>query len=379
MLRQFHIFGSGGIGQSAILILETCFPGSVYYVYDINFEGMNYYFQDLEENLKIRVFKNEYHISKSPVLAIKGDFVLDCAPGHLAPYVAKIAMSNGIGYINLTEYVNETNIIMELAEFYHDSAIVLQSGVAPGFVNIAGKSLVEKVKSKSHTVKLETLEMMVGALSENARSPHYYAFTWSPIGVATEYLKHSNIVKDHVFTQLNSLDIITSHIINGESLESSHTSGGVADIAQKFASEINNISYQTLRFPGHFHWVKNLIKDKQISDPVILLKEMENTIPFVEDDRIIIYTYLDYYNSMNKLHSLSYSFEVKPDTLFGVKQRAIQLATAIPMVVTIDWVLQRQKRGVITQSMIDTDFVLYHVLVKKYFFTKTAEAEPVLA
>jgi saccharopine dehydrogenase-like NADP-dependent oxidoreductase len=374
----FHIFGSGGIGQSAITVLETCFPGSVYHVYDINFSGMDFYFQNLDENLKRRITQKEYIISKNPQLKVTGDFVLDCTPGHLAPYVATIAINSGLGYINLTEYVDETEIIMKLAEFYQDSAIVLQSGVAPGFVNIAGKKLVEKAKNQFKSVKLDSLQMMVGALSENARAPHYYAFTWSPVGVATEYLKPSDIVKDHKFTKVNSLEFITGHIINGDSLESSHTSGGVADLAVKFASEIKNISYQTLRFPGHFQWVKNLIKDNQISDPQVLLTEMERLIPFVEDDKIIIYTYVDYYNHLNKLHSISASYEVKPHTLFGIKHRAIQLATAIPMVVTIDWVLQNHKSGIITQSMIDTDFILNHELIRKYFHAKIEENETTL-
>ena len=379
MSRQFHIFGSGGIGQSAILVLETCFPGSFYQVYDVSFTGMDLYFLNLDDHLKMRINKNIFDISKNSSCTFEGDYVLDCAPGHLAPYIAKMAMSNGVGYINLTEYVNETEIIKELAEYYNESAIVLQSGVAPGFVNIAGKKLVEKVKADHFSAKLERLEMMVGALSQNARAPHFYAFTWSPIGVATEYLKASNIVENHQFTKIDSLQKITSHIIGGQHFESSHTSGGVADLAEKFASEISNISYQTLRHPGHFQWVKDLIREKSITDPQVLLAEMEKSIPFVEEDQIVVYTYLDYLNAQNKLHSLSASYHMKPHTLFGITQRAIQLATAIPMVVTIDWVMTYKIKGIVTQSMIDTDFVLNHELVKKYFLTKTEEIESLLA
>ena len=31
--------------------------------------------------------------------------------------------------------------------------------------------------------------MKVGALSTHAHAPHFYGFTWSAIGVATEYVK----------------------------------------------------------------------------------------------------------------------------------------------------------------------------------------------
>jgi saccharopine dehydrogenase-like NADP-dependent oxidoreductase len=369
MLKTFHIFGSGGIGQAAILSLECGFPGSHYHVYDVQLESIHRYFSTLEEEVKMRINYHIANVLETKDLEIDGDFVLDCTPGNLSPYVAKIAMRNGIGYINLTEYVNETQIITELAGYYKEAAVILQSGVAPGFVNIAGKSLLNIVDNEYQENQFERLEMMVGALSSNARSPHFYAFTWSPIGVATEYIKSSFIVQDYQLKEVNSLDQISTHIINGQVFESAYTSGGVADIAEKFAASIKNIGYQTLRYPGHFHWIKNLIKDKKIEDPQILLAEMEKQIPFVEEDKIIIFTYLDYFNAQHKLQSTSKYFEVLPRTIFGVPLRAIQIATAIPMVISIDWALNFGIKGLVTQSMIDSDFVLQHELVREYFFT----------
>jgi saccharopine dehydrogenase-like NADP-dependent oxidoreductase len=373
MNKNFHIFGSGGIGQAAIVALESCFMGSFYHVYDIRFDDMNRYFTDLDENVKLRITQHNIDLSKTFVGEIDGDFVLDCTPGVFAPKVASLAMQNEMGYINLTEYVEETEIICDLAKSYSSAAVILQSGVAPGFVNIVGKKLIEKVQTEHPKSTLETLDMMVGALSDNARSPHFYAFTWSPIGVATEYLMPSNLVENHQELKVDSLAKISSHIIDGFSYESSHTSGGVADMAEIFASQIKNISYQTLRYPGHFQWVKDLIKNKKITDPKVLLSEMEKEVPFVEDDKIIIYTYLDYLNDNKKLQSVSKSYEVKPQTIFGVKLRAIQVATAIPMIVSVDWAMSFGKKGLVTQSMIDADFFLNHKLIVNIFLENGVE------
>ena len=328
---------------------------------------MNLYFANLDEDINLRINQIVIDMRNIASLDIYGDFVLDCTPGVFAPKVAHIAMQNEMGYINLTEYVEETESISKMAKSYSSAAVILQSGVAPGFVNIVGKNLIENVQTDQPDNRLETLEMMVGALSENARSPHFYAFTWSPIGVATEYLMPSNLVENYKETKVDSLTKISRHIINGISYESSHTSGGVADIAEIFASQIKNISYQTLRYPGHFQWVKDLIKSKEIADPQVLLSEMEKEIPFVEDDKIIIYTYLDYLNNEKKLYSISKSYEVKPQTIFGVKLRAIQVATAIPMIVSVDWAMSYGKKGLVTQSMIDADFVLNHKLIVNSF------------
>ena len=44
------------------------------------------------------------------------DLVLDCLPGSQAPRVASWALKHGLHYANLTEYVAETNQIMETSQ-----------------------------------------------------------------------------------------------------------------------------------------------------------------------------------------------------------------------------------------------------------------------
>ncbi|HMP31485.1 MAG TPA: hypothetical protein PKD85_17925, partial [Saprospiraceae bacterium] len=80
-----------------------------------------------------------------------------------------------------------------------------------------------------------------------------------------------------------------------------------------------------------------------------------------------IYSRLDYLNTEQKLHAISKDYEVLPAQFFDVKLRAIQIATAIPMVATIDWVLQNGVEGLVTQSSIDTEFLMKHPLVLDYF------------
>ena len=94
----------------------------------------------------------------------------------------RTALRFGAHYVNLTEYVAETKEIMELVK-EADTGFGLQSGVAPGFVNVLGKALFEEFCSDYGVDKANALEMRVGALGRNAVAPHFYNFTWSPIGV----------------------------------------------------------------------------------------------------------------------------------------------------------------------------------------------------
>jgi saccharopine dehydrogenase-like NADP-dependent oxidoreductase len=367
MFQSFHIFGSGGIGQSAILILDALYPDAEYTVYDIDFSLYDRYMKSIDQSLSEKIRKVIIDLKSKNNLVLSGDFILDCLPGSLAPTVAEIAMNNKLGYINLTEYVKETGAIKERSNNYSESAIILQSGVAPGFVNVLGCSLIKYVKSNHVPSTMINLKMKVGALSKNATAPHNYAFTWSPIGVATEYIMPADVVENHEFKQVPSLSNLESQIINGEQFESSLTSGGIADIAQNYSKDIRNISYQTLRFKGHFDWVKSLINQKNLHNPSDLLEEMEALVPFVEDDRVIIHANLDFQNGTNRLQSIAKSYQVLPSTLKNIHLRAIQISTAVPMVVSIDWAMKTGIKGLVTQSMIDPEFVKNHTLVQTYF------------
>ena len=103
--------------------------------------------------------------------------------------------------------------------------------------------------------------MRVGALGRNAVGPHFYNFTWSPIGVATEYIKPTEVVRNHEFKTMPSLSERRTIWVDGLLLEEDLTSGGAADIPQAYQKQIANIDYKTFRYPGHWDWVDEQIKN----------------------------------------------------------------------------------------------------------------------
>ncbi len=124
------------------------------------------------------------------------EVLLDCSPGAQAPRMAEFARHFKMHYANLTEYVAETDAVTALAKDA-ETGFILQTGLAPGYINVLAMSLYNKFAADYQSEQVERVVMKVGALTAHAHSPHFYGFTWSPIGVATEYVKDSRVLRDY--------------------------------------------------------------------------------------------------------------------------------------------------------------------------------------
>ena len=173
----------------------------------------------------------------------KGDALLDCLPGKLAPKMAGFAKDYKLNYANLTEYVAETNQIMELAE-NADTGFVLQTGLAPGYIDVLANYMFQEFCKQYHVEKVDILEFKVGALTKNAVAPHFYGFTWSPIGVATEYIKDCIVIRDYKKATIPALSERATIIIDGISYEEDLTSGGAADLPDALSGKVRKLDYK---------------------------------------------------------------------------------------------------------------------------------------
>ena len=61
-----------------------------------------------------------------------------------------------------------------------------QTGLAPGYIDVLGHHLFQDFCREHKVDSVDCLEMRVGALTTTVRPPHFYGFTWSSVGVATE-------------------------------------------------------------------------------------------------------------------------------------------------------------------------------------------------
>lgn len=364
MKKNIIIAGAGGIGQAAGLILAVSNEMDVkIYIGDIRQKALDKAEKFISEGSGKKgivegfLMPPEGKQEDFDKILEKGDIILDCLPGSLAPKMAELCIKHKLHYANLTEYVDETNQIIDIAKGA-ETGFVLQTGVAPGFVNILGNYLYKDFQSKYNSDKLELLEMKVGALSQNSSAPHFYAFTWSPIGVATEYVKDSVIVKDHEIAKVASLSNKQELVLDGIRYEDNFTSGGVADFPDAFKQNIKNITYKTLRHLGHYDWVQSqLIEIGHVEKPSkILEKRMLEQIPTVENDHIIIYCRVKGNDSDGRLRAIDKVIHVYPQKVGNKTLRAIQSTTAAPLCECARMLLSGEmKTGINLQSQIDPE------------------------
>jgi saccharopine dehydrogenase-like NADP-dependent oxidoreductase len=256
-----------------------------------------------------------------------------------------------------------------------ETGFILQTGLAPGYVNNLAVHLVDVFTQKYGDEKIERLAMRVGALTQLCESPHYYGFTWSTIGVATEYVEDSEAVREHQIVRLPSLSESETIIINGKTYEADLTSGGAADLPEAYKDRIKNIDYKTIRYPGHFDWVKNYLKHGgEDADKIANLEaHMLKLVPHIEDDVIVIYASVTGFDQQGQLRSIQQAHHIYPLIVGGITMRAIQTCTAAPMVECARLLVSGDYQGVITQSQIDPDAILDGTIVRQAYHVDVSE------
>ncbi len=352
------IAGAGGIAEAAGLILaEWSAVSPTIYIGNRTLEKAQSVSEWIKEGTtktcKVVPFLLDTSAISDEMKGIfeKGDALLDCLPGSLAPKIAQFAKDFGLYYANLTEYVAETDQIINLAK-NANTGFVLQTGLAPGYINVLANHLFQEFCKDFDVEAVDTLEFKVGALTINAVAPHYYGFTWSPIGVATEYVKDAIAIRDFKKVSLPSLSERKGIIINGLAFEEDLTSGGAADLPDALKGKVRSLDYKTLRHPGHYAWVADQLSkiDSKINPIETLQHRMLDFIPHVEDDQIVLYAAVQGKDSKGTLRRREISKMIHPQRVGLHQLRAIQTTTAVPLLQSIQWLLESRSKGITLQS-----------------------------
>jgi len=285
----------------------------------------------------------------------QGDIILDCLPGSQAPTIARYAKDYNMHYANLTEYIAETREIIAMAKDA-TTGYILQTGLAPGYIDVLANHLFKEFCNDFKVSKVDTLEFKVGALAKNAVAPHFYGFTWSPVGVATEYIKEAEVIRNFKKTKRPSLSERAAIIIDGTTYEEDLTSGGAADLPDALAGKVESLDYKTLRYPGHYAWIQKQINNLDtVNKPIEALQlVMEKQIPHIEEDQIILYAAVQGKDANGILRRREISKQILPQKVGKHQLRAIQTTTAVPLIQSAQLLLESSYKGIILQSEIDT-------------------------
>src|SRR2546423_3456077 len=201
------------------------------------------------------------------------DAVICAAPYSLTPAIARAALDAKVHYFDLTEDVESTRVVKELAKGAA-TAFVPQCGLAPGFISIAAHGAARGFES------LRDVRMRVGALPIFPSNALKYNLTWSTDGLINEYCNPCEAIVDGALHEVPALEEIEEFSLDGVAYEAFNTSGGLGTLCETLAGRVENLNYKTVRYPGHRDIVKMLIRDLRLGMNRRVLKDVfEAAIP----------------------------------------------------------------------------------------------------
>ena len=197
----------------------------------------------------------------------KEDFsiVVSALPYHMNKEIAHLCIPEGTPYVDLGGHVDTTHCIRELAEGYGCAPVASDQGLAPGLVNIVAEQAFEAVNPEKR-YRQTKIKMAVGGLPENrGLNPLDYIVTWSVDGLINEYEGEAEVLLGAERKKVPTLTGLETMTVDGDELEAFYTSGGSAHTIQSMWDKgssypIPDVTYKTLRYPGHMEIVKWLME-----------------------------------------------------------------------------------------------------------------------
>ncbi|UUZ71621.1 saccharopine dehydrogenase family protein [Polaromonas sp. P1(28)-8] len=262
--------------------------------------------------------------------ALKGQFaVLSAAPFQLTTPIAEAAVAAGVHYLDLTEDVASTRRARELA-ISAPSALILQCGLAPGFVSIVAADLCRRFDS------LHSVRMRVGALPQFPSNALNYNLTWSTDGVINEYCEPCEAIVDGVLRQVPPLAEHEEFSLDGVTYEAFNTSGGLGTLCETLLGKVTHLNYKTIRYPGHAAIMKALLNDLRLRERRGVLKGiLENALPSTMQDVVIVFVTVSGQRE-GRLMQETYAHKVYSHVVGGVLRSAIQITTAAGICTVLD-------------------------------------------
>lgn len=280
------------------------------------------------------------------------DVALSACPYFLTPLIAGAAKKAGAHYFDLTEDVESTRIVKQLAEDA-STAFVPQCGLAPGFISIVANDVARGFD------RLRDVHMRVGALPTFPSNALKYNLTWSTDGLINEYCNPCEAIVDGRLRQVSALEEVEHFSLDGIDYEAFNTSGGLGTLCESLEGKVQNLNYKTVRYPGHRDIIKMLVRDLQLGmlDRRPILKEvLEASIPMTRQDVVLVFVSVCGMRD-GRLEQETYARKIYSQHVNGRLLSAIQVTTAAGICTMVDLLRQGKlpKKGLIRQEQARLD------------------------
>mgnify|MGYP000149596417 FL=1 len=291
------------------------------------------------------------------------DAVISALTFNDNPQVAQCALDAGCSYFDLTEDVRCTETIKAIAEKSVEGQVFMpQCGLAPGFIGVLAYSF------RKDFDKLDTLKLRVGALPEFPSNQMMYNLTWSTEGLVNEYANPCEAIKNNQISLIEPLEGLETFSISGVEYEAFNTSGGLANLCHTLKGKVRELTYKTVRYPGHCELMKFLLHDLRLGEEgkrrTMLMEILESAVATTVQDLVLVSVVATGYVGPT-LQQRSRTFLLR----HTAQQSAIQIATASAAVTAVDLILNdtKQRSGFVEQEVLDIEAFLNNDFAKPYY------------
>ena len=266
------------------------------------------------------------------------DAVVSALPFFLNKDIAKLAHDLELHYFDLTEDVETTNFIRDLAKT-SKKVMAPQCGLAPGIIGIIGADMMKKYQ------KVRDVELRVGALPRYPNGLLAYSFTWSPTGVINEYINDAEVIQNGERKMVPSLQGMEYINLEGREFEAFTTSGGLGTMCETFEGKVDTMNYKSMRYPGHAKLMRFLIYELIMKHDRKQLEDiLNNAKPPVDEDVVYVYAVVEG-EKKKTLHRSEYYKAFYPKNINGYNWRAISWTTAASIVAVVEMVSRSMLPG----------------------------------
>jgi len=349
-MHNILVIGAGKIGSLITFLLANSKNYSVYLA-DIQETNPHVSRMGNQPNFKyVKLDASDPAMVADFLKKNKVDAIVSSLPYYCNVPIAKLAAEHHLHYFDLTEDVQTTKAVEQLSK-NAKSAFVPQCGLAPGFISIIANDLMKNFPT------LDTVKMRVGALPTNISNALQYSLTWSTDGLINEYGNPCNAVQNGEEVELQPLEGLEEIQVDGLTYEAFNTSGGIGSLAESYLGKVKNLSYKTIRYPGHCSKIRFLMNDLRLNHDRHTLKRIfEHAIPKTFQDVVLVYVSVTGTQD-NQFVEENYVKKFYPKVIGGLRWSAIQMTTASGICSAIDMVLSNPDKhhGLVRQEQFSFD------------------------
>ena len=283
------------------------------------------------------------------------DAVVSAGPFAVNKTIALVAAKLGIGYFDLTEDVATTEFVTQLET---TGTLIPQCGLAPGAINICAAHMIKEFD------EVDEVLMRVGALPKYTTNEMSYYLSWSTNGLINEYCNSADAIYEGEKVKVMPLEGMEKLIIEGKSYEAFNTSGGCATMCDTYEGKVKNLTYKTIRYPGHQAHMKFLFSDLHLKKNRDVLENLfDKEVPRTTNDVVLFFVKV-----IGKIDGIlqekTYCKKIQGEGDFS----AIQLTTASGVCSVLEMYLNNQIKttGFVSQESINWDIFINNKYGKVY-------------